>query len=898
MSEEIRLIGIGDISPTEIQTYLNFLLADKEVGTFCLLDKQSKKQIVGYGTFYSKKETLFDKLDQLDKKGMEFTLHTTLNRTSLEGRKEKQIQAPRVLCVDLDTAVSVKAIRKIINKYNVGMVVESSVGKYHLYWKVSNTIRLEEWKKYQVSLAEIIATELKIKADYGIGQISKTMRVPGVSRITKQGEIYTPTVKYLQDRPLELKKEDIHTLFGSLDLLESAYNKAQSKLKVERENLRKIAKELRSGRPNNPHNRKKIDTSVSGRNNNLFTAVKYYIADSCTDTIPTLPSDEDIQAFAEDINASFTDPLEQEEMISVVASATHKGILAYNARKKKMKQMKERSLPSNPLHILEAEILEGVGSESVLKSIHKTNKQNPDKDPSRNHDGRNPNSPMAMQLAKYTPYSKYNYETMGLKINRFTETGVVERMVQRYSARILSVGGQIYAYNTSTKTWRPQQRKGRNPELSQMAVTCTLDFLYDPEFIPQLCISKGGEPSYTKMRQLQERYLSLRTISQAITATLGHYSITEATASQFDRVEHLIYCANGVVDMRRKSTDNARKVKASDYMLQKLDIDYVYSAVCPRWEQFLSEIFPDNTANMIRFIQRLFGYSISGSTKEQKLFCHVGDGSNGKSKLLHALNKISGGYSTYVMPEEVLKVRGEGKSIERFGAKLEGKRNAIVDDMDARAVWNEATVKLLTSQKIRAAAVYEVSREIENRTTLHLGLNETPVPEGNSYGIIRRLCFIPYNVRFSPNANKEDELNAMLEEEKEGILAWAIEGYRQYYSNGFDMAYPVDTKLAEEEYKEEHSFVDYKMLLNLFKVEVDSPQYAIKDLLVEINNILKNSGTPDSRLYSARKLTYELRQHFPSIKMEKKWCSSRANAFNYVNLTKVYADQDVDQEII
>ena len=60
---------------------------------------------------------------------------------------------------------------------------------------------------------------------------------------------------------------------------------------------------------------------------------------------------------------------------------------------------------------------------------------------------------------------------------------------------------------------------------------------------------------------------------------------------------------------------------------------------CPRFHAFLDRIM-DGDDELIAFLQRWFGYCLSGNTGEQKfVFCY-GTGANGKGRLLHAVTAL------------------------------------------------------------------------------------------------------------------------------------------------------------------------------------------------------------------------------------------------------------------
>ena len=68
-------------------------------------------------------------------------------------------------------------------------------------------------------------------------------------------------------------------------------------------------------------------------------------------------------------------------------------------------------------------------------------------------------------------------------------------------------------------------------------------------------------------------------------------------------------------------------------------------AKCPNFDKFIKEVFGGD-GELISWIQRAFGYSLTGSVQEQVLFICYGTGANGKSTLLETISKILGDYST------------------------------------------------------------------------------------------------------------------------------------------------------------------------------------------------------------------------------------------------------------
>ena len=92
--------------------------------------------------------------------------------------------------------------------------------------------------------------------------------------------------------------------------------------------------------------------------------------------------------------------------------------------------------------------------------------------------------------------------------------------------------------------------------------------------------------------------------------------------------------------------------QASGVVTRRLGVSFNPEAKCPTWMKFLEKIF-DGNDEVINFLQRSVGYSLSGSTTEQVLFILVGTGANGKSTFLRAMMHLMGDYGT-TLPMQTL----------------------------------------------------------------------------------------------------------------------------------------------------------------------------------------------------------------------------------------------------
>jgi putative DNA primase/helicase len=107
----------------------------------------------------------------------------------------------------------------------------------------------------------------------------------------------------------------------------------------------------------------------------------------------------------------------------------------------------------------------------------------------------------------------------------------------------------------------------------------------------------------------------------------------------WDRDPWLLNTPTGTVDLR---TGQARPHERRDFITKMTAVGP--GGNCPMWLAFLGRIF-NADQNFISYIQRVLGYSLTGSVQEHALFfCH-GTGGNGKGVLLGTWHKILGEYS-------------------------------------------------------------------------------------------------------------------------------------------------------------------------------------------------------------------------------------------------------------
>jgi putative DNA primase/helicase len=123
-----------------------------------------------------------------------------------------------------------------------------------------------------------------------------------------------------------------------------------------------------------------------------------------------------------------------------------------------------------------------------------------------------------------------------------------------------------------------------------------------------------------------------------------------AKLEDFDSDPLLINCRNGAVDL---ASGDLHPQSRDDRITRIVDIEYDSNARCPKWLHFLSEVMGGD-AEMICFLQRAVGYTLTGLTVEQCLFFLYGIGANGKSVFLEILKSLTGGYGVVASTQSLM----------------------------------------------------------------------------------------------------------------------------------------------------------------------------------------------------------------------------------------------------
>jgi putative DNA primase/helicase len=266
-----------------------------------------------------------------------------------------------------------------------------------------------------------------------------------------------------------------------------------------------------------------------------------------------------------------------------------------------------------------------------------------------------------------------------------------------------------------------------------------------------------------------------------------------ATTAEWDADPWLLNTPGGVVDLR---TGRQRTHDRADRMTKITTA--TPSGVCPIWQQFLVEV-TGGDADLQAYLQRMAGYTLTGSTQEHALFFLYGTGANGKSVFVNTLATILGDYAANAPMDTFMETRTDRHPTDMAG--LRGARFVAAIETEQGRRWAESKVKNLTGgDKISARFMRQDFFEFFPQFKLVVAGNHKPAIRNIDEAMKRRLHLIPFTITVPPE-RRDKHLQQKLLAERDGILAWAVQGCLDWQRLG-RLEPPQQVLEATEEYFE------------------------------------------------------------------------------------------------
>jgi putative DNA primase/helicase len=368
---------------------------------------------------------------------------------------------------------------------------------------------------------------------------------------------------------------------------------------------------------------------------------------------------------------------------------------------------------------------------------------------------------------------------------KLNDLGNARRLQARHGADMHTVAGLAW------HTWhagRWDREEGENR--ARLAAHRTAEAIYQ-----EAAKMKGDDERAKALRAHAHRSSSSWSITAMLREAEPYLAMPLAA---FDAHPELVTVANGTLELGKQV--RRRPHRREDYITKLAPIAYDADADYPLFKEFLADIQP--RPEIREFLQRWFGYCLTGWTHEQvMLLCH-GGGANGKSTLLDAVRHVLGDYAVVLPFASLLRDdRRRGAEPSPDIARLPGVRLVTAAEPELGRSFSEATIKTLTGEDtLIARRLHQEFFEFTPQFKLVVCCNNRPTVRGQDEGIWRRLLLVPFDVVIPPE-QRSKTLQAELRAEAPGILNWLVEGARLYCEGG--LAIPETVRAATRSYREE-----------------------------------------------------------------------------------------------
>ncbi|MGO1069751.1 phage/plasmid primase, P4 family [Lysobacter sp. CA199] len=266
-------------------------------------------------------------------------------------------------------------------------------------------------------------------------------------------------------------------------------------------------------------------------------------------------------------------------------------------------------------------------------------------------------------------------------------------------------------------------------------------------------------------------------------------------ASSADAWDSDVWALNtprGIVELR---SGDMRRHARGEYMTRLTTASP--AGASPTWVRFLGDVTGGDIA-LADYLQRVVGYCLTGVTQEHALFFLYGTGANGKSVFVNVLATILGDYATNAPMDTFMESRHDRHPTELAG--LRGARFVSASETEQGRRWNESKLKSITGgDTVSARFMRQDFFEYTPQFKLVVAGNHKPAIRNADEAMKRRLHLVPFTITIPPE-RRDRRLTEKLLAERDGIMAWAVEGCLQWQQTG--LRAPQCVVDATEEYFE------------------------------------------------------------------------------------------------
>ena len=302
--------------------------------------------------------------------------------------------------------------------------------------------------------------------------------------------------------------------------------------------------------------------------------------------------------------------------------------------------------------------------------------------------------------------------------------------------------------------------------------------------------------NWAKMSRNMSRLNAMRVLTQGLDGILQN-------VEDFDAVQtnYMLNVQNGTLDIR---TGELRPSKREDLITKLVPYDWDPGAECPVWLETLGYAF-NNDPELIEFMQRALGLSLTGEVPEHLFICWGSDGRNGKSTILENFFEILGAdYGASFSPDAMMAQGNDNFSLSTL-AQMRGVRYATTSESGENDALKVNLVKMITGgDTITVKFMRQDSFNYRPKFKVWIRTNHKPQVSETTDPIWRRIVLIPFNHQIPEDKLiPRQEMDERIMAEAAGVLAWAVRGAQKYLAGG-GLQMPTEVREAIDRYRVEN----------------------------------------------------------------------------------------------
>lgn len=292
----------------------------------------------------------------------------------------------------------------------------------------------------------------------------------------------------------------------------------------------------------------------------------------------------------------------------------------------------------------------------------------------------------------------------------------------------------------------------------------------------------------TRIRSLQtlKRKQNVQKLACAGKNSLG------ISGLEWDTHPGFLGCLNGKVDL---STGSISPGMPTDYIRKVAPVEYLgLQATCPSFDKFILDICSGDK-KVAAYLQRLFGYSLTGVASEKVLPVFYGpEGWNGRTTLLEIVKDVLGPLA-YKTTTDIILSSKHGRSRgapDPDTLALRGKHLVFASETNHDQNFNLKAAKELTGRDTLNARGMWSRFPVEFMPSFLLVIitNDLPRVKNNDPSFWDRIHLVPFLTRFVDNPQSDNEkrrdkfIKEKLQQERSGIFSWMVRGAIEWQKHG------------------------------------------------------------------------------------------------------------------